>query len=127
VLAFITLLFIATIYALTRFVTFSNVRYLLPAMPLLLIASYAALVRLLPRVQPRRLALITYALLLVVSAERTVDPLSRRVWGTFPFGSHEMLRMASMTRNVAAWVAISSYTRSSSRGCTRSWMTRWPG
>ena len=98
VLAFITLLFIATIYALTRFVTFSNVRYLLPAMPLLLIASSAALVRLLPRVQPRRLALVTYALLLVVSAERTVDPLSRRLWGTFPFGSHEMLRMASMTR-----------------------------
>ena len=98
VLAFITLLFIATVYSLTRFVTFSNVRYLLPAMPLLLVASYAALVRLIRGVQPRRIALITYALLLVVSAERTVDPLSRRLWGTFPFGSHEMLRMASITR-----------------------------
>jgi len=74
------------------------VRYLLAAMPLLLVASYAALVRLIRGVQPRRIALITYALLLVVSAERTVDPLSRRLWGTFPFGSHEMLRMASITR-----------------------------
>jgi len=97
VLAFITLLFIATVYALTRFLTFSNVRYLLPAMPLLLVASYAALVRLLPAARPRRLALVTYALLLVVSAERTVDPISRRLWGTFPFGSHQMLRMASVT------------------------------
>jgi len=97
VLAFITFLFVATVYALTRFVTFSNVRYLLPAMPLLLVASCAALVRLLPRAGPRRLALVAYAVLLVVSAERTVDPVSRRLWGTFPFGSHEMLRMASMT------------------------------
>jgi hypothetical protein len=97
VLAFITLLFIATLYALTRFLTFSNVRYLLPAMPLLLVAAYAALVRLLPAARPRRLALVTYALLLVVSAERTVDPISRRLWGTFPFGSHQMLRMASIT------------------------------
>jgi hypothetical protein len=98
VLALITLLFAATVYALTRFVTFSNVRYLLPAMPLLLIASCAALVRLLPGAQPRRLALVTYAILLVVSAERTVDPVSRRLWGTFSFGSHQMLRMASITR-----------------------------
>jgi hypothetical protein len=97
VLGFITMLFIATLYALTRFLTFSNVRYLLPAMPLLLVASYAALVRLLPAAPPRRLALVTYALLLVVSAERTVDPISRRLWGTFPFGSHQMLRMASVT------------------------------
>jgi len=97
VLAFITLLFIATLYALTRFLTFSNVRYLLPAMPLLLVASYAALVRLFPAPRPRRLALVTYALLLVVSVERTVDPVSRHLWGTFPFGSHQMLRMASIT------------------------------
>ena len=97
-LALIMLVFVATLYALTRFVTFSNVRYLLPAMPLLLVVSYAALVRLLPAAQPRRLTLVAYALLLVVSAERTVDPVSRRLWGTFPFGSHQMLRMASITR-----------------------------
>jgi hypothetical protein len=97
VLLFLTLLFIATVYALTRFLTFSNVRYLLPATALLLVASYAALLRLLPGERPRRLTLVAYALLLVVSAERTVDPISRRLWGTFPFGSHQMLRMASIT------------------------------
>jgi hypothetical protein len=97
VLGLMTLLFIATLYALTRFVVFSNVRYLLAAMPLLLVASHAALVRLLPQAQPRRFALVAYALLLALSAERTVDPVSRRLWGTFSFGSHEMLRMTSVT------------------------------
>jgi len=97
VVAFVTLLFIATVYALTRFLTFSNVRYLMPASALLLVASYAALLRLSPGPRPRRLALAAYALLLVISAERTVDPISRRLWGTFRFGSHEMLRMASIT------------------------------
>ena len=97
ILAFITLLFVATVYALTRFLTFSNVRYLMAASALLLIPSYAALVRLSAGPRLRRLALVGYALTLVVSAERTVDPISRRLWGTFPFGSHEMLRITSIT------------------------------
>ena len=97
VLAFVTPLFIATLYALTRFLIFSNVRYLISASALLLVASYAALVRLSPKPRLRRLALGAYALMLAISAERTVDPISRRVWGTFAFGSHQMLRMTRRT------------------------------
>ena len=97
VLMFLALLFPATVYALTRFVTFSNVRYLMIASALLLIPAYAALVRLSLTTRLRRVPLVAYALLLVISAERTVDPISRRLWGTFPFGSHEMLRIASIT------------------------------
>jgi len=97
VLSLATLLFLATVYALTRFVVFSNVRYLFPAFALLLICAYAALLRLSPNARPRRLALVAYALMLGISAERTVDPISRRLWGTFPFGSHDMLRMTSLT------------------------------
>jgi hypothetical protein len=97
VLTFLVLLFAATVYALTRFLTFSNVRYLMIASALLLIPSFAALLRLSLATRLRRVSLVVYALLLVISAERTVDPISRRLWGTFPFGSHEMLRMASLT------------------------------
>jgi hypothetical protein len=97
VLMFVALLFAATVYALTRFLIFSNVRYLMIASALLLIPSYAALLRLSLATRLRRVSLVAYALLLVISAERTVDPISRRLWGTFPFGSHEMLRMTSIT------------------------------
>jgi hypothetical protein len=97
VVAFVTLLFVATVYALTRFLVFSNVRYLISASALLLVPSYAALLRLSPEPRPRRIALVAYALMLVMSAERTVDPISRRVWRTFAFGSHQMLRMTSLT------------------------------
>ena len=96
-LALLALLFAATVYALTRFLIFSNVRYLMIASALLLIPSYAALLRLSLAPRLRRVSLVAYALLLVISAERTVDPISRRLWGTFPFGSHEMLRMTSIT------------------------------
>jgi hypothetical protein len=97
VLTFLVLLFAATVYALTRFLTFSNVRYLMIASALLLIPFYAALLRLSLATRLRRVSLFAYALLLVISAERTVDPISRRLWGTFPFGSHEMLRITSIT------------------------------
>ena len=97
VLSLAMVLFLATVYALTRFVVFSNVRYLFPAFALMLVCAYAALLRLSPNPHPRRLALAAYALVLGISAERTVDPISRRLWGTFPFGSHEMLRMTSLT------------------------------
>jgi hypothetical protein len=97
VLLFMTALSIISIYALTRFVVFSNVRYLMPASALMLVLGYTALARLSLGAPVRRLALVAYALLLVVSAERTWDPVSRRLWGTFPFGSHEMLRVTSLT------------------------------
>ena len=97
VLLFMTTLAIISIYALTRFVVFSNARYLMPALALMLVLSYAALVRLSLGTRVRRFALVAYALLLVVSAERTWDPVSRALWGTFPVGSHEMLRVTSIT------------------------------
>ena len=72
----LTLLCLATVYALTRFLTFSNVRYLMAASALLLIPSYASLLRLSLAPRLRRLSLVAYALALVVSAERTVDPVA---------------------------------------------------
>src|SRR5687768_3650767 len=97
VVGFLMLATVATIIALTRFITYSNVRYLMAGTALLLGVSYAALVRL--RLPPgvRRIALAAYAALLVASATRTVDPVSRWVWGTFPFGTHQMLDMTSIS------------------------------
>jgi len=97
VLGFLTALALVSVYALTRFLVFSNVRYLLPAAALVLITSFAALLRLGLPTTARRALVATYGLLLAVSAVRTADPVSRKLWGTFQFGSHRMLRMTSLT------------------------------
>ena len=97
VIGFLTLAAVATIIALTRFTTFSNVRYVMAGTALLLPLAYVALVRLGLTPGARRIALGAYTALLAVSALRTVDPVSRQLWGTFRFGSHRMLHMTSIT------------------------------
>jgi hypothetical protein len=94
---FIVLAAVATLVALTRVVTYSNVRYLLAGTALWLGVAYVALVHLRLRPALRRAALGVYAVLVAVSVVRTVDPVSRRLWGTFPFGSHRMLEITSIT------------------------------
>jgi hypothetical protein len=96
-IGFVTLAAGATLMALTRFITYSNVRYLMAGTALMLAVGYVALARLGLRPSVRRAALGAYGVLLVASAIRTVDPVSRWLWGTFPFGSHRMLDMTSIT------------------------------
>jgi len=64
---------------------------------LLLVLFLGSLLRLGVGAVVRRVALGGYAALLLVSAVRTVDPASRRLYGTFAFGSHDMLRMTRVT------------------------------
>jgi hypothetical protein len=92
--AYFYLLFITIIYFLTRIPFVNNPRYMLPALPILVILLGGALANVL-----RKQSLITFALtilliLLTVSSFRTIDPVSKKIMGTFKFGSHEMLRMA---------------------------------
>lgn len=88
------LFFIMIIYFLTRIPFVNNPRYMLPALPVLIILLGGSLVNVL-----RKQALITIALaiiliLLTVSSFRTIDPVSKKIMGTFKFGSHELLQMA---------------------------------
>ena len=95
-LAFVVVVLVAEVWLLSRFVTYSNARYYLPVFPLALIAAYAALVRL--RVPPwgRHLLFASVAALLAASAVRTIDPLSRAIWGTFPVGERSLLSITSL-------------------------------
>jgi hypothetical protein len=95
-LGFIVVVLLADVWLLSRFVTFSNARYFLPVFPLALVAAYAALVRLRVRPVGRGILFASVAALLVVSAVRTVDPLSRAIWGTFPVGDRAMLSITSL-------------------------------
>jgi hypothetical protein len=84
-------------FLLTRYRTFANLRYVAVLCPLLALAFVASLRSLFPS-RPLRLLLgAATSALLLVSCFRTVDPLSKRWYGTFRFGDHEMLRMTSRT------------------------------
>jgi hypothetical protein len=95
---FLVLLTLVTGYALTRFATYGNSRYLLPVISLLLVPAYAALLALPIRPLARRGILGLFIIALLVSSVRTVDPVSRALFGTFRFGEREMLRVTSITQ-----------------------------
>jgi hypothetical protein len=87
-------IFIAIIYFLTRIPFVNNPRYMLPALPVLIILFGASLVRVLRKQKIITVALTAILVLLTASSFRTIDPVSKIIMGTFKFGSHDMLRMA---------------------------------
>jgi hypothetical protein len=97
VAVFLLLVTLATAYALTRFTTYGHTRYFLPVYALALLPFYTALLRLGVMATARRAILASYACALALSSIRSVDPLSRRLYGTFPFGEHQLFRMTRVT------------------------------
>ena len=96
-IGFLVLLTASSAYALTRFATYANSRYVLPIIALVYVLFLAALFTCVARAAIRRGVLGVFALLLVGSTVRTVDPISRALFGTFPIGDRELLRMTSIT------------------------------
>ncbi|HTK49342.1 MAG TPA: hypothetical protein VL328_15295 [Gemmatimonadaceae bacterium] len=97
-LEYVVVVLLADVWLLTRFVTFSNARYYLPVFPLALLAAYAALVRLQLRPAVRAALMTGAAALLALSTVRTIDPVSRAIWGTFPVGDHALLSVTSLRK-----------------------------
>ncbi|MEW6145804.1 MAG: hypothetical protein AB1598_12385 [Thermodesulfobacteriota bacterium] len=88
------LLFIIIIYFLTRIPFVNNPRYMLPVLPILIILLGGSLINVLRKQLLITVALAMMLVLLTASSFRTVDPVSKKIMGTFQFGSHEMLQMA---------------------------------
>lgn len=84
-------------YLLTSFRTWGNVRYFAVLYPLFLLLSYVSLVRLGVAQRARQVALAAVVVLFVLADYRSVDPLSRAVYGTFDTGVRRMYRMTSIT------------------------------
>ncbi|MDA1082766.1 MAG: hypothetical protein O2973_14090 [Gemmatimonadetes bacterium] len=84
-------------YVLTSFRTWSNMRYFALLYPLFLLLAYASLHRLGFRPSVRRAVLVLVVGLFVLADYRSVDPLSRAVYGTFDTGVRRMYRMSSLT------------------------------
>lgn len=94
---FVALTMPVTLFLVTRFPTFNNVRYLLPAFPMLVIIFGVATAALIRKPALRTAVLVIAGCLQLSSMSRTIDPLSRSVFGEFPFGRHALLDMTSLT------------------------------
>jgi len=92
---FLGLLLLVVVYLITRFCPFNNVRYLLTAVPLVILLQVYSLIRLVEHVRLRRCILGVCLALSVASNFRSLDPVSQAIFGTFPFGRHTCLRLAS--------------------------------
>ncbi len=86
------------ILALTRIRTSVMVRYLAIVYPWLVLVLLAVLVYWIRLAWLRRGVLLSCATLFVVSTFRTIDPVSRYLYGTFRFGEHRWLAMTSISQ-----------------------------
>jgi hypothetical protein len=94
---FVALTLAGLVYIVTRY-RFSNAaRYVLLSTPALILAFYHALLCLCERRGRRVAALAICAFLVFASNFRSIDVVSRSVYGTFAFGSHVLLDMTSLT------------------------------
>lgn len=84
-------------YVLTSFRTWSNLRYFAVLYPLFLVLTYVSLLRLGVSARARLAGLAALTALLLVADYRSVDPVSRAVYGTFDTGVRRMYRMSSIT------------------------------
>lgn len=85
------------LFVLTRFPTFSHPRYILGLFPFLLLLFARALSSLVRHERLRRLVAACVLVLFALSNARTLDPVSRELWGTWTFGERELLRVTGIT------------------------------
>jgi hypothetical protein len=94
---FMVALFVLELFLLTRFRTFTNVRYYAPIFPwILLLAARSLLALGLPRVL-RFLGQSVIFLAVGLSNFRSFDPVSAELFGTMRFGKHRLFRITSLT------------------------------
>lgn len=97
IVEFVMLLCIVELFLLTRFRTFTNVRYYLPLFPWLILMAARVMLNL---NWPRGLRLSVQAITLMAfscSSFRSFDPVSTRVFGKIPFGDHQLFHVTSLT------------------------------
>lgn len=82
----------------TRYRTYSSPRYWLAAYPMLMLATFAAVRELGLPLAARHGVFAFLALAFLGSEFRVIDPVSRRLYGTFRAGEHDMLRASSISR-----------------------------
>jgi hypothetical protein len=93
----LTVMTVVLTYVLTSFRTWSNLRYFALLYPLFTMLAYAAIARLGAGEGARRGVMAVVIGLFLLASYRSVDPVSRMVYGTFDAGERRMYRMTSIT------------------------------
>ena len=88
---------------MTFFKTFTNLRYFLPVYPLMILLFYYGLSKILVNELLRKIVLVAVLVLFFISNFATLDPLSKKIYGTFRFGNHEILKMTSVTKECCGY------------------------
>ena len=94
---FLTLTLGGLVYIVTRYRFSNGARYVLLAMPLVILVFYHALLTVCRRHGRRLVYLSACAILVFISNFRTIDFVSKSFFGTFAFGEHALLNMTSLT------------------------------
>ncbi|MBF0299054.1 MAG: hypothetical protein HQK51_10065 [Oligoflexia bacterium] len=87
------------VYVTTRFLTFNNPRYNAVVLPYLIITTILSIVLMSKTRWPRTSILSILCVIIISSNLWTIDPLSKKVYGTFEYGKHSMLNMTSITND----------------------------
>lgn len=90
------LLLAALAYGVTRVRPWNNPRYALVAYPVLIVVAEYALIVLIRRPAFRIAALAATLALTIPSNFRTIDPLSKKIYGLIRYGNHDWLNMVSI-------------------------------
>lgn len=100
---FIFLLLIISTFFLTRYKTFNNLRYFLPLYPLLIIFFYLIFFKIFKKGLKRIVFLLVIFFIFFLSNFFTFDPISMRIFRTFNFGDHKLLKMTSLTEECCGY------------------------
>jgi hypothetical protein len=91
---FFYVFFLLSLFLLTRIKNFNFPRYMLLILPIFIVIFTDSFLRLFKKNRTLRIVYLTLALILIyLSSFRTLDPVSKTVYGTFRFGSHDLLNM----------------------------------
>ena len=91
---FVIFLFLSVIYLVTRHRPFNHLRYIIVALPLFYLFTYG-LITAAFKESCKRFLLWCVLLLTIFSNIRTIDPLSKFLFGTIPLGKQELLNMSA--------------------------------
>lgn len=96
---FLILSFIIFWYVFTSYKHFVNLRYFLP-LNVLLIFIFLSTIFSIKHILVRRIIMVVVFTLIFLSNFQTIDPLTKKTFGTFKFGNHEMLYITSVTNEL---------------------------
>ena len=84
-------------FLLSRYQTFTNIRYLIPLFPLLIMSASLFLIEAFSSKVFRVFVGLTVLLVTIIGLNRSADPLTKELLGTFLFGTRPIYNMTSWT------------------------------